>query len=85
MSIKRVGVAELKADLRKHLRTVRRGGELVVCDHGHPFARIVPYSEAPRSLALRPPRRRLSDWKPTHNIHVKTDVVALLLEDRASR
>ncbi|MGH9507353.1 MAG: type II toxin-antitoxin system Phd/YefM family antitoxin [Terriglobales bacterium] len=85
MAIKRAGVAELKADLRKHLRTVRRGGEVVVCDHGNSFARIVPYSDAPRSLALRAARRRLADWKPAHNIHVKTDIVALLLEDRAAR
>lgn len=77
-----VGVAELKAGLCRHLRRVREGGEVVVCDHGHPFARIVPYERPP---VVREARGSIADWKPTHNIRVKTDVVALLLEDRESR
>jgi prevent-host-death family protein len=37
-----VGVRELKDRLSRYLRIVRQGGEVVVTDHGHPIARVVP-------------------------------------------
>jgi prevent-host-death family protein len=39
-----VGIAELKARLSEHLRTVRNGGTLTVLDRDTPIARIVPYA-----------------------------------------
>jgi prevent-host-death family protein len=38
----RVGVAELKDQLSKHLRAVEAGGEVEVTDRDRPIARIVP-------------------------------------------
>lgn len=35
-------VSELKADLSRYLREVRRGGEVEVLDRGVPVARLVP-------------------------------------------
>ncbi|MDQ6772480.1 MAG: type II toxin-antitoxin system prevent-host-death family antitoxin [Candidatus Dormibacteraeota bacterium] len=37
-----VGVRELKDNLSRYLAVVRDGGELLVTDHGHPVARVVP-------------------------------------------
>ena len=40
-----VSVSELKANLSRYLREVRRGGELQVTDRGTPVARLVPPAE----------------------------------------
>jgi prevent-host-death family protein len=37
-----VGVRELKANLSRYVAEVREGAEVVVTDHGHPVARLVP-------------------------------------------
>lgn len=39
-----VGIADLKARLSEHLRSVRNGGTLTVLDRDTPIARIVPYA-----------------------------------------
>ncbi len=57
VAMKRVGVAELKDQLSKHLRQVEAGGELEVTDRDRPIARIVPVQNQSRLLirqALRP-------------------------------
>ena len=38
----RASVTELKANLSRYLREVRRGGEVEVLDRGAPVARLVP-------------------------------------------
>ena len=38
-------VSELKANLSRYLREVRRGGEVEVLDRGAPVARLVPPAE----------------------------------------
>lgn len=76
-----VNIAELKARLSAHIRRVRGGEEVLVCDRNKPVARIVPcqlddYSEQEQRLIARgvltPPlkRRRPSDsWpKPAGDI-----------------
>ncbi len=45
MSSGAVSVSELKANLSRYLREVRRGGELQVTDRGTPVARLVPPAE----------------------------------------
>lgn len=40
-----MSVSELKANLSRYLREVRRGGELQVTDRGTPVARLVPPAE----------------------------------------
>jgi prevent-host-death family protein len=42
VAIKSVGVRDLKDNLSRYLETVRKGGEVVVTEHGHPIARVIP-------------------------------------------
>ena len=47
-----VSISELKANLSRYVREVRRGGEVQVLDRGTPVARLVPVVEDNR-LAVR--------------------------------
>jgi prevent-host-death family protein len=78
-----VGIAELKARLSEHLRSVRNGGTLTVLDRDTPIARIVPYASPP--LEIRKARRRLRDLKLPPKPAKRTDSVAILVEDRHGR
>jgi prevent-host-death family protein len=78
-----VGIAELKARLSEHLRSVRNGGTLTVLDRDTPIARIVPYATQP--LEIRKAKRRLRDLKLPPKPTKRTDSIALLLEDRHRR
>jgi prevent-host-death family protein len=78
-----VRIADLKARLSEHLRSVRNGATLTVLDRDKPVARIVPY--APRPLEIRKASRRVRDVKLPRKPAKPTDSVALLLEDRRRR
>jgi prevent-host-death family protein len=78
-----VRIADLKAHLSEHLRTVRNGGTLTVLDRDTPVARIVPYATQP--LEIRKAKRRLRDLKLPPRPARRTDSVALLVEDRRRR
>ncbi len=78
-----VGIADLKAHLSEHLRSVRNGGTLTVLDRNTPIARIVPYAAEP--LEIRQARRRLRDLKLPPKPAKRTDSVAVLVEDRRRR
>ncbi|HEU4926112.1 MAG TPA: type II toxin-antitoxin system prevent-host-death family antitoxin [Vicinamibacterales bacterium] len=78
-----VRIADLKARLSEHLRTVRNGGTLTVLDRDTPVARIVPYTTQP--LEIRKAKRRLRDLKLPPRPARRTDSVALLVEDRRRR
>jgi len=78
-----VGIADLKARLSEHLRSVRNGGSLTVLDRNTPIARIVPYAAQP--LEIRKATRRLRDLKLPSKPAKRTDSVALLVEDRRRR
>ena len=78
-----VRIADLKARLSEHLRSVRRGGTLTVLDQDTPIARIVPYGAQP--LEIRRAQRRVRDLKLPPKLAKRTDSVALLLEDRRRR
>jgi prevent-host-death family protein len=78
-----VGIAELKARLSEHLRSVRNGGTITVLDRNTPIARIVPYAAPP--LELRQAKRRLRDLKVPPRPAKRTDSVAILVEDRRRR
>jgi prevent-host-death family protein len=84
-----VNIAKLKAQLSRYIRAVRGGQELVITDRDRPVARLVPYTEAPRrALQVREPLRDPGELKNLHFPPVpgaKTDIVAVLLEDRAKR
>jgi len=62
-----VNISDLKARLSAHIRLVREGHEVLVCDRNHPVARIVPirledHSEQEQRLvargALTPPLKK---------------------------
>ena len=81
LTMKTVGIAELKARLSAYLKVVRKGHPVVVMDRGAPVARIVPLGDE-RELVVRKPLRALHSVKlparPTRGV----DSVALLLEER---
>ena len=67
--MKKVNIGTLKAQLSAHLRLVKNGDEVLVCERNRPVARIVPYvsddwSEHEQRLiaegVLVPPRSRQS-------------------------
>jgi antitoxin (DNA-binding transcriptional repressor) of toxin-antitoxin stability system len=78
-----VRIAELKARLSEHLRSVRNGATLTVLDRDTPVARIVPYGAQP--LEIRKARRRLRDLKLPSKPSKRTDSLAVLVEDRRRR
>ncbi|MGH7911063.1 MAG: type II toxin-antitoxin system Phd/YefM family antitoxin [Candidatus Dormibacteraceae bacterium] len=53
----RVGVRELKARLSSYLDQVQRGYPVVVTEHGHPVAQLVPYERADKLSELITSRR----------------------------
>lgn len=84
--MKQVGVAELKNNLSRYLRSVEAGEELEVTDHDRPIARLIPVGTKTR-LEIRPPLRPFSEirdkvYPPTSG---SVDYVELLLEDRRRR
>ena len=70
-----VRIADLKARLSEHLRSVRNGSTLTVLDRDTPVARIVPYSAQP--LEIRRARRPLRDLKLPPAPAKRTDSAAL--------
>lgn len=78
-----VRIADLKARLSEHLRSVRNGATVTVLDRDTPVARIVPVA-AP-SLEIRKAKRRLRDLKLPPRLSKRTDSIALLVEDRRRR
>jgi prevent-host-death family protein len=78
-----VRIADLKAHLSEHLRSVRNGGTLTVLDRDTPVARIVPYAAQP--LEIRQAKRRPRDLKLPPKPSKRTDSVALLIDDRRRR
>jgi prevent-host-death family protein len=78
-----VRIADLKARLSEHLRSVRQGGTVTVLDRDTPVARIVPVASP--ALEVRRARRRLSDLKLPRRPAKRTDSTAVLVEDRRRR
>ncbi len=78
-----VRIAELKARLSEHLRSVRNGATLTVLDRDTPIARIVPYAAAP--LEIRKAKRSLRDLKLPPKPANRTDSTAILVDDRRRR
>ncbi len=84
--MKKVGIADLKAHLSGHLRTVKKGATLLVMERGTPVARIVPAGSAQGGLVTRPPTRELSSvrqlLKRLPPLALPVDSLSILLEDR---
>lgn len=87
VTMKGVGIADLKSRLSEHLRRVRRGRTVVVLDRDRPIAEIVPYRGDGPKLAIRPPRagsRPLRDLALPPPLRLSRDVVEVLLAERQS-
>jgi prevent-host-death family protein len=78
-----VRIADLKARLSEHLRSVRNGDTITVFDRDTPVARIVPYTAQP--LEVRQAKRKLRDLKEPGKPSKRTDSVAVLVADRRRR
>jgi prevent-host-death family protein len=78
-----VRIADLKARLSEHLRSVRNGGTVTVLDRDTPIARIVPVG-AP-ALEVRKARRQLRDLKLPPRPSKRTDSTGALIDDRRRR
>jgi len=46
MGVRSIGIRELKSKLSECVREVKRGGTVVVTEHGRPVARLVPESDS---------------------------------------
>jgi antitoxin (DNA-binding transcriptional repressor) of toxin-antitoxin stability system len=78
-----VGIADLKARLSEHLRSVRKGRTLTVLDRETPVAQIIPFAESP--LDVRRATRRPGDLELPPPPSTATDSLAVLLDDRRRR
>lgn len=81
--MKAVGIADLKARLSEHLKSVRKGGTITVLDRETPVAQIVPVTT--EGLEVRRATRRPRDLTMPAPLSKPTDSLALLLNDRARR
>lgn len=80
-----IRIAELKAHLSEHLRSVRQGRSLTVLDRDTPIARLVPYRPQGEMLTIRRPSGHssaLHDVPLPPPLPKRVDIVALLLEDK---
>ena len=81
--MKTVGIADLKARLSEHLKSVRRGRTLTVLGRQTPVARIVPYAADP--VEVRRATRGLRDLTLPPRPARATDSLKVLLDDRRRR
>jgi len=81
-----VRIADLQANLGRHLESVQRGETITVLDHDTPIAQIVPIVTTANGVVIRPRKgqRRLSEIPLPPPCGMKRDIVELLLEDRNS-
>ncbi len=86
MAMKRVGVADLKNQLSKHLRAVEAGGEFEVTDRDRPIARILPV-QANTRVAVQPSRKPFAVLRSRtyRSAGWAIGSTELLLEDRQGR
>ena len=83
---RRVGIADLKARLSKHLRSVKRGHSITVMDRDTPVATITPVTPAEgvvvRAVAAPGGLKKLKLPPP---LKKKVDLDALLADERSDR
>jgi prevent-host-death family protein len=84
VTMKQVGIAELKSRLSEYLRAVRRGETISVLDRDTPVAQIVPIRQK-SALGIRkpapgtPPPNRVQLPEP---VTLTMDAVEVLMEER---
>ena len=83
VTMKTVGIADLKARLSEHLRAVKKGRSLTVVDRETPVAKLVPVDTG--ALEIRHASRRPRDVPASPTPAGITDSLAVLLADRQRR
>lgn len=83
MVMKGVGIADLKARLSEHLKSVRKGRTLTVFDRDTPVAQIVPFTA--ESIEVRRATRTVKERRLPPKPSKPTDSLAVLLDDRRRR
>lgn len=84
--MRRVGVADLKNQLSKHLRAVEAGEVVEVTDRDRPIARLEPVRTS-AEVWIRPPLRPFSEIRDRvyPPVDWAVDVVGELLAERRER
>jgi prevent-host-death family protein len=90
MREKRIGIRELKSTLSECVREVKAGRTIVVTDHGHPVARMIPEGVSreervealTRAGAIAWSGRRLRTAKPAGRVRGNKTVADLVIENR---
>jgi prevent-host-death family protein len=90
MREKRIGIRELKSTLSECVREVKAGRTIVVTEHGHPVARMIPegVSLQDRMEALRRAGaiawsgRRLRTARPAGRVRGNKTVADLVIDNR---
>jgi len=87
MAMKRVGVAELKDQLSRHLRAVEAGEVIEVTDHARPIVRMVPVERGREPVTIRPAARPFSTVRDRRfePLGLPVSSTDLLIEDRRRR
>jgi prevent-host-death family protein len=91
-----VSVSQLKAELSRYLREVRRGGEVLVLDRGRPIARLVgiaadagPGDEHRERLisagVLRPATASIDEILALRPLELDADLGDAVAQDRGDR
>ena len=83
LTMKTVGIADLKARLSEHLRAVKRGRSLTVLDRDRPVAVLAPVESG--TLEIRKATRRPADLPKVPPSKHPTNSLAVLLADRERR
>lgn len=85
--MKRVKISELKDHLSEHLRSVERGGQIVVTDRERPVARIVPVGERRTLVRTNAPKRPFSSVRDKRYTPARWKIrsLTLLREERRDR
>ena len=86
MAMKRVGVAELKDQLSRHLRAVEAGAEVEVTDRDRPIARIIPVRPMGH-IVIEPARVPFASFRARRHPAAEwaTNSTDLLLQERQAR
>lgn len=84
VTMKTVGIAELKARLSAHLKSVQKGHPVTVVDRGRAVAQIVPMPQEGK-LSVRKAIRDLHSVRMPPPPEHPVDSLAALLEERGDR
>ena len=88
-----VSISDLKANLSRYIREVRRGGEIQVLDRGASVARLIPAADTGNGLRqtlirtglLRPGKGKATAILDEPPIQLPASLSDALMEDRADR